>query len=145
MNCVFFGHRDAPSDIKPMLKETIIQLLDKGINHFYIGNNGGFDLLVQETLSELANDGFHINYSIVLSYINEQSIGGNQQATILPEGQEFAIPKFAISKRNEWLLNNSSAVIAYARYSSSNSYRYVEKARKNGLTVINLAENSVSK
>lgn len=143
MNCTFFGHRDAPSTIKPRLKETIMQLLNEGIKHFYVGNNGSFDLLAQESLAELANDGLDIKYNIVLSYINELAMSGNQQATIFPEGQELAIPKFAISKRNEWLLNNSSVVIAYVRYSVSNSYKYIEKARKNGLAVVNLAKRGV--
>ncbi len=140
MNCTFFGHRDAPSFIKPKLKEAILKLLDAGVEHFYVGNNGSFDLLVQVSLSEIAKEIPHIKYSIVLSYIDELAISENQEATIFPEGQELAYPKFAISKRNEWLLDNSYYVIAYAKNTCSNTHKIIERAKRKGLIVINLAE-----
>ena len=34
MNCTFFGHRDAPSNIKPNLERAILSLSDKGVKHF---------------------------------------------------------------------------------------------------------------
>ena len=140
MNCTFFGHRDAPSNIKPNLERTILSLSDKGVKHFYVGNNGDFDFLVQMTLNKLANQNPNVKYSIVLSHISEIAINGEQGKTIFPEGQELALPKFAVSKRNEWLLKNSSVVIAYVKNRSSNSYRIIEKAKRKGLKIINLAE-----
>ena len=140
MNCTFFGHRDAPSSIKARLKESILYLQKQGVECFYVGNNGGFDALVQTALLELSLEKNNIKYFIVTSFLGEFAMSGEQERTIFPEGQELTFPRFAISKRNEWLLNNSSHVIAYVKNSCSNSYKFVERAKRKGLSVINLAE-----
>ena len=55
MICTFFGHRDASEKLIPVLKETIKQLISEGVTHFYVGNNGNFDYMVQSVLLELSN------------------------------------------------------------------------------------------
>ena len=140
MNCTFLGHRDTTSRIKSRLKESILYLQRQGVECFYVGNNGSFDALVQNVLLELSLKEKSIKYFIVTSFLGEIAMSGEQERTIFPEGQELACPKFAISKRNEWLLNNSSYVIAYVKRSRSNSCKFVERAKRKGLSVINLAE-----
>ena len=42
-SCTFFGHRDAPDTIKPILREKIIDLIEnRGVELFYVGNQGAF-------------------------------------------------------------------------------------------------------
>ena len=54
MTCTFFGHRNAPYPIKPVLRETIIDLIEnKGVNLFYVGNPGAFDRMTIKVLREL--------------------------------------------------------------------------------------------
>lgn len=142
MNCIFFGHRDTPSSVKPSLIATIKRLSQEGVTHFYVGNNGDFDFLVQGALEELSRENPNIKYDIVLSYLGERAISGNQSATILPEGLEQALPRFAISKRNEWLIKNSTIVVAYVTNTLSNCHKWVEKARKKGAEIINLANEA---
>ncbi|MBQ3483239.1 MAG: hypothetical protein IJA78_03590 [Clostridia bacterium] len=141
MICTFFGHKDTPIyEIRSALKAVISELIDKtGVLTFYVGNNGNFDFAVQSILKELASEKENIKYSIVLSFIGEHALSGDQDVTVFPEGLEKTPPRFAISKRNEWLIQNSDLVIAYTKYSFSNSCKWVEKAKKRGLTVINLA------
>ena len=69
MNCTFFGHRDAPSNIKSNLEREIMSLSDKGVKHFYVGNNGNFDFLVQTTLNKLANQNPNLKYSGACSVV----------------------------------------------------------------------------
>ena len=56
MTCIFFGHRYVQKEIEPMLRSTLIDLID---NHdcrlFYVGNQGGFDAMVTRVLWELSN------------------------------------------------------------------------------------------
>ena len=69
MNCIFFGHRDVPKEVKEKLKEIIIELIaKKNVNMFYVGNNGAFDRMVREILKEVKNK-YNINYYVVLAYI----------------------------------------------------------------------------
>ena len=77
---------------------------------------------------------------MVLSTINETAIGTKQKYTVFPEELENALPKFAISKRNDWMINNSQIVITYVRHNFSNSHKWLEKAKKKGLGVINLGD-----
>ena len=138
MTCTFMGHKDCPFSVKERLEGVILELIAKGVNRFFVGNNGNFDYLVQETLSKLIKKGFSINVSIVLSYINETSISGHQELTVFPEELASAPKKFAISKRNEYLLNNSSILVCYVNNTFSNAYKWTEKARKKGLSIVEI-------
>lgn len=59
--------------------------------------------------------------------------------TMLPEGIEGVHPKYAISWRNKWLVNESDIVIAYITHSWGSAAQHVDKARKKGKLVVNLA------
>jgi len=140
MTCTFFGHRRIKADMRDELKELIMRLIDDyDTKQFLVGNNGAFDALVQGVLDEICRTRDDVSYSIVLSYVDELALSGDQHATIFPEGLEYVPRRFAISKRNEWLIKSSDYVIAYVKYSVSNSFRWTEKAMKKGLIVFNLA------
>ena len=141
MICTFFGHRDTPDEIRKALTETIKKLTtEEDELLFYVGNNGKFDYLVQIVLSEIKKEDKSIDYCVVLSYLGEHALSNQQENTIFPEGLENVPPRFAISKRNEWMLKNSDCVITYTAHKFSNSYKLIQKALKRGLRVINLAE-----
>ena len=141
MICTFFGHKDTTENIKEKIKNTIIQLIEKdGIKNFYVGNNGNFDLFVQQILNELIRKYTNLEYYIVLSRIDETAISLNQKATIFPERLENIPPRFAISKRNEWMISKSSFAVCYANHKFSNAFTWIEKAKKKGLEVINLGK-----
>ena len=140
MRCVFLGHRDCPDRIKAKLRENIINLIsEKGVSEFYVGNNGRFYSMVQTVLYELAQEGFCVLYRIILSKIDEVAIGGHQDATLFPEELALGVPRFAIYKRNEWLLSHADILISYVIYEASNSGGWLNKARKRGINIINLA------
>lgn len=141
MACTFFGHRDVPDGLKDILKETVLELIEKkDVNLFYVGNRGRYDFLVQQVLNETVSMRSDVEYFIVLTSLNEKPMLGEFAPTIFPDKMEKALPKFAIFKRNEWMIQSSDTVIAYVRYSSSNAFKWMQRAEKKGLEVINLAE-----
>lgn len=74
--CTFFGHRDTPEKIEPILKRSIINLIvNENVTRFYVGNQGGFDLMCRNILMELS-DLYDIKYDVVLAYI-----GGKNKTT----------------------------------------------------------------
>ena len=79
-------------------------------------------------------------FDIVLSYIDEVALIGNQAFTIYPEELANVPKRFAISKRNDYLLKKSNIVICYVNNTYSNSYKFTQKALKKGYTVINLSK-----
>ena len=72
--CTFFGHRDCPETIKPRLREVLIDLItNKGVDTFYVGNQGRFDVIVRGVLWELKKEYPQIDYAVVLAYMPESS------------------------------------------------------------------------
>ena len=140
MNCCFIGHADTPFELRSKLKETITDLISQGTLNFYVGNNGNFDLLVQEVLTDMIKEGQPINLNVVLSYHNEEVIRAEQKFSLYPDGLENTPLRYAISKRNDLLIKNSHILVTYVKHRFSNSHKWVDKAKKKGLKIINLAD-----
>ena len=139
MVCTFFGHRDAPDFLKESIEREIIQLVkNESVEVFYVGNNGNYDFLVQRILSKLSQSMGGFEYYIVLSSLSERALSGNQENTIFPEGLERVPPRFTIAKRNEWLIKNSHFALVYLKHGFSNSAKWIDKAEKKGLKIINI-------
>lgn len=114
--CTFFGHRDCPSSVRPKLRAVVVELIEQhGVDWFYAGRQGVFDTMARSVLRELAKVYPHISYAVVL----ERLPGPRDKAiwdfsdTIFPEGLETVPPRFAISRRNEWMLRQADFVVTY--------------------------------
>ena len=141
MTCTFFGPRNAPDTIKPVLRETIIDLIEnKGVNLFYVGNQGAFDRMTIKVLRELKEKYPETEYFIVLAYVPQykEKSGFNEGETIYPQCLDKTPPKYAIIKRNNWMLRKSDYVIAYVTHITSGAYEFKHLAEKKGKRVINL-------
>lgn len=137
MVCTFFGHRDCPSSVFPRLKKAIEDLIIyKNVKTFYVGCNGNFDLYVYKALKELKKKYIHIDYFVILAYIPVKHL--DYEKTILPNGIENVPKRFAISYRNEWMLNNSDFVITYITHSYGGAAQFAQKAQKKKKICINL-------
>ena len=130
--CIFFGHRDCPDSIKPKLRETLIELITlHGVDMFYVGNQGQFDAIVRSVLRELKAEYTHIDYAVVLAYIpGAMNENYDFSDTMLPEGIENVHPRYAISWRNNWMLQQSEYVVCYITHTWGGAVRYADKARK---------------
>lgn len=138
--CTFFGHRDCPETIKPKLRETLIELITlHGVDMFYVGNQGQFDAIVRSVLRELKEEYPHINYAVVLAYMpGAKNENYDFSDTILPEGIENIHPRYAISWRNNWMLQHSEYVVTYITHTWGSASQFAEKAKKQKKIVMNL-------
>lgn len=143
MICTFFGHREVPESIENDLQRVLIDLIkNKDVNLFYVGNQGNFDALVRKNLKYLKSIFPNINYYVVLAYMPKESSKlntNNFSDTIYPDGLEFTPPKYAIDKRNRWMLNQSEYVVTYVKTTFGGAYKFKNLAEKKGKIVINLA------
>ena len=140
MVCTFFGHKDAPSSIAPVLLKALVDLIEnKGINMFYVGNQGRFDSMVRRILKNLKVKYPHIDYAVVLAYMPKKD-GENYSDTILPDGFENVHPKYAIDKRNRWMINKSDVVVTYVVLSFGGAAKFKEIAKNRGKKIINIYE-----
>lgn len=142
MTCVFFGHKDAPGEIYPKLKSTIITLIkDKNATDFYVGNHGSFDRMVRRALKEIKSDYPEINYRVVLAYLPSKADPYEDYSdTEFPEGIEKVPAKFAINFRNDYMVKMADFVIAYVNHGYGGAAKFTEKARRRKAEIFNLAE-----
>ena len=139
--CTFFGHRNCPEEIKPKLRDALLDLINnQGVGMFYVGHQGQFDGLVHGLLRELQREYPSVNYAVVMAYMPSQKREYDDYSdTMLPEGIESVHPHYAISWRNKWMLQQSDFVVTYITHSWGGAAQYADKAKKQGKTVINLA------
>ena len=145
MVITFFGHRETPPDVHPMLQaqiEAFIRRYNECI--FYVGNHGHFDAMVIHILSNMKKRFPHIQCVVALAYMpsanNPKFPMGIE--TVVPEGIEKTPPRYAIIRRNRWMLEQADAVITYVKYSVGGASRFMEMARKKQKYVINLAADT---
>lgn len=144
MVCTFFGHRDAPQEAETMLRKTIIDLVEHhGANTFYVGNQGAFDCMVRKVLKEMKTVYPYITYFAVLAYMpgvwNARD-DFDYSDTIYPDGLENTPKKFAVSKRNYWMIDRSNTVIVYVKYPVGGAFQFKELAEKKGKWIINIVD-----
>mgnify|MGYP002732418320 FL=1 len=140
--CTFFGHRECPDSIKVKLREVLIDLIaNNDVDMFYVGNQGRFDAIVRGVLRDLKNEYPQINYAVVLAYMpGKRTEYDDYSNTILPEGIESVHPRYAISWRNNWMLQQSDYVVTYITHSWGGAAQYADKARRQKKTVINISD-----
>ena len=138
--CCFFGHREVTHNIRGKLIEIIDNLItEKDVKEFYVGNQGQFDSMVYSVLKELKVKYPHIRYIVVLAYMPDEHINELYgEDTIYPEGLETVPRRFAISKRNDWMIQQSDYAVCYVHKITGGAAKFREKAEKKGLKVIDV-------
>ena len=136
----FFGHRDVTHDIRAKLQFIIEQLrTEKQIYNFYVGHQGQFDSMVRSVLKELKVKYPHIRYTVVLAYMPDEHIKEVYgEDTLYPDGLETVPKRFAISKRNDWLIAHSCIAVCYVHKITGGAAKFREKAEKKGLQIIDV-------
>lgn len=140
MVCTFFGHKNTPKEIEPTLRSTLIDLIEnKNVTVFYVGDNGNFDTMVRHQLEDLSPI-YPITYCVVLAYLpTEKNKYENLTNTIYPEGLETIPKRFAISRRNKWMIQQSDVVVTYVTHNFGGAAQFKEMAIKHRKKVFELA------
>lgn len=130
--CSFIGHKSCPSEIRNRLLDVLEQLIiNEKVDKFYVGTQGGFDKLGYEVLCELEVK-YKINVFVVLAYLDKKHVNVyyKSEKTIYPDELTKVPLRYAIRKRNSYMINNSEYVIVYLNNQFSNTYGNVEEAIK---------------
>lgn len=144
MICTFFGHRDTLDDVAILLDTVLTDLIEnKNVDVFYVGNQGNFDKIVKRQLDKMKKTHPHIRCFIVLAYLPTKkncTYMDCNDFTIYPQGLEMVPPKYAISKRNEWMINKSDYVVTYVKKSFGGAFQFKKLALAKGKNVIEISE-----
>ena len=138
--CTFFGHSECYGLDVAALRNTIENLIKQGTTEFLVGNHGQFDGMVFSCLQDLSKGYPEISYSVVLAYLptNNQEYDIYHGHSFYPEGQEIGLAKFAIERRNRWMIEASDCCLCYINHTWGGAYKFARMARNCGLQVINL-------
>lgn len=108
------------------------------VTRFYVGHQGDFDKLVYQQLKKLQNMFPHIHYAVILAYLPQDQKIYTSDETLYPDGLENTPPKYAINKRNHWMIDHSDFVVTYVKYPFGGAAKWEEKACKKHLSVFPL-------
>lgn len=140
MSVTFCGHgkMNYDDDIKNKLQYEIEKAIIKGETDFLLGGYGNFDLLAAHTLKILKTKYPYIKSTLVIPYIDRNYDFHLYDCSIYPS-LENVPKKFAIVKRNEWIVKKADSIIAYVEHGwggAAKTLKYAVKMEKN---IINLA------
>lgn len=140
--CCLFGHREVMHNIRTRLTAIIEKLItEEGVTEFYVGNQGQFDSMVYSVLKELKAKYPQIRYTVVLAYMPDEYIKEVYgEDTLFPDGMESVPKKFAISKRNDWMIQQSGFAMYYVYKITGGAAKFREKAGNKGLRVIDVLD-----
>ena len=150
MTITFAGHAVIFSDknIKEMVKEQIRNnIADVELVTCYIGGYGDFDKTCACACKELKKEYVNIEIVYVTPYISlseqlkikEMKSCGLCDTSIYPPIENAPL-RFAIAKRNEWMMANSDLIIAYVNHNYGGAYKSLQAAKRRKKKIINICD-----
>lgn len=145
-NRVFFiGHRDTPDSIYPALEAAVEKhIVEYGVLDFIVGHYGRFDALATRAVQTAKKRHPSVTLTLLLPYYpfgKKISVPEGCDGTLYPPDMEATPKRAAIVKANRYVVDNSTHLIAYTRYTASNSkalLEYAQKREQRGLIHITL-------
>lgn len=149
----FTGHRKIPPEqettLARRLRNTLIEMIERGYAFFMTGGALGFDTLAAQTVLELKAQYEDVKLILVLPCLSQTRGWSARDIEIYNDikskadkviytSQEYT--KGCMHKRNRHLVDNSSVCICYLTESTGGTAYTVAYAQKNLLQVINLAK-----
>lgn len=147
--CCFTGHRQIPSDrlsaVVGALRDAVCALYDEGYRHFIAGGALGFDTYAARAVLILKRERPDMTLSLFLPCLDQADAWSEKDKAeyerIKSEADEvltLADRYFdgCMQKRNQAMVDASSACIAYVTRPRSGAGQTVRMAERAGLTVI---------
>ena len=152
MKISFAGHSFVPysNDAKEIVKEHLRNnIIDDERVTCYLGGYGGFDEICARACRELKQEYSCIELVYVAPYmslseqekIKEMQRYGLCDTSIYPPIEKTP-PRFAILKRNEWMMANADVIIAYVKRSYGGAYKSLLVAKCKKKKIINICDFS---
>ena len=146
----FAGHSHVGGwdKMKGIVKEVLKTVLaENEAVTCYLGGYGDFDVLCAAACRELKQEfsGMEVVYVTPYMTLSEQTKMKEMQSRGLYD--RFLYPpientplKFAISKRNEWMMTNADLVIVYVNRTYGGAYRSLKVAQSRKKRIVNVAD-----
>ena len=131
MIVTFCGHSELSNGalVREWLSGVCERLIVSGANEFSLGGYGAFDDLCADVLCGLKLQYRHIRLVLVLPYLNRAMPTAGYDATVYPPLESVPL-RYAILRRNEWMIQHSDVVVAYVIHDWGGAARTLEYARR---------------
>ena len=147
MIITFCGHSDFlfNDDIKEQLKNILVgEIIKNPTCKFYLGGYGDFDVLCLRTLKDLKANFPEIELIFITPYLDKNysklEFAKYHYDDVIFPPIESVPRKFAILKRNEWMVEQADLVIAYVKYSWGGAAKALEYSKRKKKRIINIAK-----
>ena len=137
MKITFCGHKEVPDReaVEVWLRSVCLELIAEGADEFYLGGYGSFDYMCASVLRELKKEHNQIKLILVLPYLNSNILTDGYDETLYPPLENVPL-RFAISRRNEWMVCESDVVVAYVTHGWGGAAKTLEHARRKKKNII---------
>ena len=147
MIVTFCGHRDTvlSKGVKQQLEQVLRKVLEKAPNTlFYLGDYGRFDGLCNSVLKELQAEYPVLRRIFVTPYL-DPSYGHFQYVydyydEVLYPFTDRVLKRFAIVKRNQWMVDKADYVIAYVEHGWGGAAKTLDYAIRKKIPYINFGD-----
>ncbi len=143
----FIGHREIPNsrEVEERLDELIRELIrTKEYVEFYIGRNGDFDILAASAVKRAQKALGHHNSSLTLVlpyHMKDEEYYADYYDDMLYPVDTKTHPKSAITKRNQWMAENSHTLICCVERKTGGAYATMKYAKSNGTIIQNIGNS----
>ena len=145
MVITFFGHSNyKPEENDEMQLLNLLEDISKGEEiEFYLGGYGNFDGFAKSCAKLYKKTHPNAKLIFITPYLGKwlddrkESLEKEYDEIVYPN-IENALPKFAISKRNEWMVNQADYIIGYVQTHYGGAYNALLYAHKHKKAYTNL-------
>ena len=127
----FCGHSKIyqTADFSKWLDIILPSLIEGGATTFYLGGYGDFDSLAAAAVRRQKAVYPHITAILVLAYLNRETDASRYDDTTYPP-LENVPPRYAIVRRNEWMVRESDVVISSVTHGLGGAAKTLDYARR---------------
>ncbi len=139
MIVTFCGHGKITytDETRTLLRDTIEKLISEGADEFLLGGYGAFDVMAANAVKNLKEKYPYIKSVLVVPYIDRDFDKDLYDCSVYPPIER--VPKrFAISKRNEWMVDRADVVVAYVDHDWGGAAKTLKYALKRKKHVVNI-------
>ena len=141
MIVTFCGHKEwYPNEAeKARLLTVIRELIVEGADKFYLGGYGRFETEAAVAVRELKKEYPHIHSILVIPYIDREFDPALYDESLYPPIENVPY-RFAISKRNEWMVMQADVVVSGVTHRWGGAAETLNYARRKKKRVISLGK-----
>lgn len=141
MIVTFCGHKTGyeKADVTVRLRGIIRNLIQEGATTFYIGGYGDFDSFAAEAVKDMKTEYPNIRSVLVIPYLDREFDKNRYDESLYPPLENVPL-RFAISKRNEWMVEQADVVVSGVQHDWGGAYQTLKYAERKKKRIISIGE-----